>query len=206
MNNFTGGRPLCDHRHTRHGPVAIMLLHLFWVLSATRTRPRAGPPAKLALSLAATVQHGASGTLGTLEVLVTDAWGNPSPMDKDFEVTLKPQAVATDASGRSAKVTARGSNRAKLRNGAATFYDVKLKADADGKFALAVYCKSRNVVRMLSCAARIVPSTMLAALAHAFTTVAAAGPFMVGAQVGAHRAGAGRGHRRRASAAKQRGA
>ena len=94
------------------------------------------------------MQQGASGSLGTLEVAATDAWGNAAAPDKDFEVTLKPAAAAVDGSGRTAKVTAKGSNRCKLRNGVATFQDVKLRADADGEFALVVYCKSRSVVRL----------------------------------------------------------
>ena len=70
-------------------------------------------------------------------------------------MTLKPAAIACDGSGASAKVAARGSNRAKLRNGMATFYEVKLKADSDGEFALCVYCKGRNVVRTPLCLTRL---------------------------------------------------
>lgn len=94
------------------------------------------------------MQQGSTGSLGAVEVAVTDAWGNPAAPGKDFEVTLRPAAIATDGSGTSAKVTARGSNRAKLRGGSATFLDVQLKADADGEFALAAYCKSRTLVRV----------------------------------------------------------
>ena len=108
----------------------------------------AGPPAKLSLGLACTVQQGSTGSLGAVEVAVSDAWGNPVAPGKDFEVTLRPAAIATDGSGKSAKVTARGSNRAKLRGGSATFLDVKLKADTDGEFTLAAYCKSRTLVRL----------------------------------------------------------
>jgi hypothetical protein len=84
--------------------------------------------------------------LGVVEVSVSDAWGNPANPGKSFEVSLKTAAVALDGSGRSAKVTARGSNRVRLCEGSAAFHDVKLKADAYGEFALTVTAKTRSLV------------------------------------------------------------
>lgn len=106
----------------------------------------AGEPAKLTLELSASVQQGATGNIGTVQAVVTDAWGNATLPVKDFEVTLKPAALAADESCRSAKVSARGSNRCKTRQGVAAFHEVSLKADADGDFTLTAYCKSRAVV------------------------------------------------------------
>lgn len=114
----------------------------------------AGDPAKLALELTTTVQQGATGNLGTVQAIVTDAWGNATLPAKDCEITLRTTAIGTDESGRSAKVAARGSNRAKTRDGVAAFHEVSLKADADGEFTLAAYCKSRAVVHMSYFASR----------------------------------------------------
>ena len=106
----------------------------------------AGPPSRLAVTLASHVQHGAAGTLGALTVRCTDAWGNAAAPPKPLEVTLRPAALEDGASGRSAKVTAKGSNRAKLVDGEAAFQDVCLKGDADGAFKIVVYSKCRSPV------------------------------------------------------------
>jgi hypothetical protein len=106
----------------------------------------AGQPAKLLLNLACCVQHGSTGSLGVAEVSISDAWGNPCNPGRGLEVSLRTAAVAVDGSGRSAKVTARGSNRVRLCEGSGALHDVKLNADTPGEFVLTVTAKSRNMV------------------------------------------------------------
>jgi hypothetical protein len=106
----------------------------------------AGQPAKLLLDLACCVQQGSTGSLGVAEVSVSDAWGNPCNLGRGLEVSLRTAAVAVDGSGRSAKVTARGSNRERLCEGSGAFHDVKLHADTPGEFVLTVTTKTRSMV------------------------------------------------------------
>lgn len=112
----------------------------------------AGDPAKLELQAASLVQYGAQGCLGDVTATAVDASGNPSAPPKAYEVTLRPQASAPDGAGAAAKVTAKGSNRCKLREGAVAFRDVQLAAEGQGLFELVAYCKSRPVVRPWSAA------------------------------------------------------
>jgi hypothetical protein len=107
----------------------------------------AGAPVKLKMSVQTAVQYGTKGNLGEVTVRAVDCSGNPSAPEKDYEVTLKPAASNPDDASISAKVAAKGSNRARMQQGQATFKDVQLKSDSQGLFQLVVYCKSRSVVR-----------------------------------------------------------
>jgi hypothetical protein len=101
---------------------------------------------KLKMNVQTAVQYGAKGNLGAVTVRAVDCSGNASSPEKDYEVTMKPAASNPDDPSISAKVTCRGSNRARMQQGQATFYDVQLKSDSQGLFSLVAYCKSRSVV------------------------------------------------------------
>ncbi len=59
-----------------------------------------------------------------------------------LQVALSPSALAED--GSAAKVQAAGSNKAKLRDGTASFTDVSISADAPGQYQLRVAAASRK--------------------------------------------------------------
>lgn len=100
------------------------------------------------MSVQTAVQYGAKGNLGEVTVNAVDCSGNPSAPEKDYEVTLKPSASNPDDPSIAAKVAAKGSNRARMSKGEASFKGVQLKSDSQGLFQLVVYCKSRVVVRL----------------------------------------------------------
>lgn len=90
-----------------------------------------------------------------------DCSGNASAPEKGYEVTLKPAASNPDDPSVSAKVAAKGSNRARMLQGQATFKDVQLKSDSQGLFQLFVYCKSRAVVSAISITGRTATMALL---------------------------------------------
>lgn len=59
-----------------------------------------------------------------------------------LQVALNPSALAED--GSAAKIQAAGSNKAKLRDGTASFVDVSIAADAPGRYTLRAASASRK--------------------------------------------------------------
>ena len=59
-----------------------------------------------------------------------------------LQVALNPSALAED--GSAAKIQAAGSNKAKLRDGTASFVDVSVAADAPGQYMLRAASASRK--------------------------------------------------------------
>lgn len=108
---------------------------------------RPGPPTALAFEGPSLVQCGMRSALGTLRIGLRDASGFPSAATDSFEVTLASSALATNGSGRAAKVVASGGNKAKMVKGkhGATFSGVTVTAEAPGTYALRVQSTSRKV-------------------------------------------------------------
>ena len=94
------------------------------------------------------VQHGGTGTLGSVHISVVDAWGNAAVPAKALDVTLENSAMAADGTGACAKVTAQGSNRCKMDKGQALFKNVQISG-ADGEYTLSIRTHGRAVVRLL---------------------------------------------------------
>ena len=108
---------------------------------------RPGPPTSLAFGGPASIECGTRAALGTLEVILRDATGYPTKSVETFEVTLSGSALATDGSGKAAKVVANGSNKTKMTKGkgSAIFKGVTVTAEAPGTYALRVKSSGRKV-------------------------------------------------------------
>jgi hypothetical protein len=60
------------------------------------------------------------------------------------QVALLPSALATGGNGGAATVAAQGGNKAKLREGAALFKNVRIEAEAPGAYTLRAKSASRK--------------------------------------------------------------
>lgn len=108
---------------------------------------RPGPPAALAFEGPASVECGTRAVLGNVEVVLRDAAGYPTKSTETFELLLSGSALATDGSGKAAKVVANGGNKAKMTKGkgSALFKGVTVTAEAPGTYALRVQSASRKM-------------------------------------------------------------
>ncbi|GBF97420.1 hypothetical protein Rsub_09586 [Raphidocelis subcapitata] len=140
-----------------------------------------GPPAALAFDGPSQLQCGTRGVLGDLRLRAVDAWANLAE-SAAFEVALNGCALpADDAAAAAAKVAAAGSNRAKVKGGAAVFKGVKLSADAPGAYVLRASSATRKVaVSDALVTVQVVQHNFVSGL-----EVAAAGLPQAGAVVGA---------------------
>ena len=143
-----GGDTLAVHA-VLAGPLARVALHCRDSAGArggSRLTPDAlevvlgpGPPERLSVDPPTTIPVGLAPLLPRLVVRVVDACGNLVPVSGP-DVALLPGALAGDGSGRAARVTAAGGNRAPLQDGIAVFTGVRVAAD-DGAGAYAVRAK-----------------------------------------------------------------
>ncbi|KAI8466921.1 MAG: hypothetical protein J3K34DRAFT_524164 [Monoraphidium minutum] len=103
-----------------------------------------GPPAALAFDGPAQLTCGTRGVLGDLRLRVLDNWANLADTAA-FEVALNGCALAAVEGAPAAKAAAAGSNRSKVKGGAALFKAVRLTAEAPGAYVLRAASATRKV-------------------------------------------------------------